>query len=91
MVALQFLAGALLASAVLAAPSNSKIGARLERRREGRQTQPASKITTSATSHNNYTTYTSNWAGAVWESYPSVIVLCCITAWFGILTTAYLS
>lgn len=81
MVGLQLLAGALLASAVLAAPSNSKIGERLERRREGRQTQPASKITTPSASHNNYTTYTGNWAGAVWESYPSVITLCFIAAW----------
>ncbi|KZP28281.1 hypothetical protein FIBSPDRAFT_817531 [Athelia psychrophila] len=71
MVAIQLLAGALFASAALATPSNSRLGARLERRRDGRQSQPPSKLPTPSTSNNTQDTYTSNWAGAVWESYPS--------------------
>lgn len=72
MVAIQLLAGALFASAALATPSNSRLGARLERRRDGRQSQLPSKLPTPSTSNNTQDTYTSNWAGAVWESYPSV-------------------
>jgi len=47
----------LLASAVLAVPS-SRLGSRLARRREGRQSQPAQRIVN--------TEYSENWAGAVY-------------------------
>ncbi|KAG8214036.1 peptidase A4 family-domain-containing protein, partial [Butyriboletus roseoflavus] len=54
----------LLASAALAVPS-SRLGARLARRRENRQSQPVNRIASPAGATSNVQ-YSSNWAGAVW-------------------------
>lgn len=73
----------LLASAALAAPSsgNSRLAARLERRREGRQSQPLKAVDPSGlaplTSNTSHVEYSSNWAGAVWDTYPSVCYYFC--------------
>ena len=54
----------LLASAALAAPS-SRLGARLSRRRENRQSQPVNRVEAPAGGISNVE-YSENWAGAVW-------------------------
>ncbi|KAG9316264.1 peptidase A4 family-domain-containing protein [Chiua virens] len=54
----------LLASAALAAPS-SRLGARLARRRENRQSQPNNRLQSTATGISNVE-YSENWAGAAW-------------------------
>lgn len=76
-VAFALLSNLLLASVALAAPSsNSRMEARLERRREGRQSQPLKAVDPSGlaplTTNASHVEYSSNWAGAVWDSYPSV-------------------
>ncbi|KAG9316723.1 peptidase A4 family-domain-containing protein [Chiua virens] len=53
-----------LASAALATPS-SRLGARLTRRRENRQSQPINRLESTATGISNVA-YSENWAGAVW-------------------------
>ena len=55
----------LLASAALAVPS-SRLGARLARRRENRQSQPISRVGSPAGAISNVE-YSENWAGAVWD------------------------
>jgi len=71
--AIALLGNLLLASAALAAPS--RLAARLERRREGRQSQPRHAIEPAGVQHlstdASNVEYSSNWAGAVWDSYPS--------------------
>ena len=67
----------LLVSVALAAPnSKSRLEARLERRRAGRQSQPVKIIKPSGpiplSSNSSHDEISSNWAGAVWDSYPSV-------------------
>ena len=64
----------LLASAALAAPSSkSRLEARLERRREARQSQPLKSVSPSGVEPlTSNVEYSSNWAGAVYDSYPSV-------------------
>lgn len=62
----------LLASAALAAPS-SHLAERLQRRREGRQGKPLSPVISDPPEKLvSDVDYSSNWAGAVYESYPSV-------------------
>ena len=58
------LSNLLLASAALAAPS-SRLGARLARRRENRQSQPINRVESPAGAVSNVE-YSENWAGAVW-------------------------
>lgn len=76
--AVALLANVLLASAAFAAPSTKKstLGARVARRAAGRQSLPNNRITPSglepATGNTSHVEYSSNWAGAVWDSYPSV-------------------
>ncbi|KAG8843532.1 hypothetical protein FRB96_003923 [Tulasnella sp. 330] len=65
---LALLGNLLLASAALAAPS-SRLGARLERRRNGQQSKPINRLTNDHEVSN--VEYSSNWAGAVYDSYPS--------------------
>ncbi|KAF8886434.1 peptidase A4 family-domain-containing protein [Gymnopilus junonius] len=71
--ALALLSNLLLATAALAAPS--RLGARLERRRAGRQSQPIRLLESNhldnLASNASHVEYSSNWAGAVWDSYPS--------------------
>jgi len=73
--ALALLSNLLLVSAVVAAPSSS-LGARLARRREGRQSKPIQPISPSvgpqpAVGNASHVEYSSNWAGAVWDTYPA--------------------
>lgn len=76
MVAIQYLAGLVFASMALAIPSSrSRHEARAERRSATRQGQPNKKISSSAAptgSNASHVSYSDNWAGAVWDSYPSV-------------------
>lgn len=76
MVAISLIASFLFASAVIAAPSKSRLAARVQRRREGRQSQPLNKLPgnplSPESSNSTHEEYSSNWAGAVWDSYPSV-------------------
>ncbi|KAG8989181.1 hypothetical protein FRB94_010923 [Tulasnella sp. JGI-2019a] len=69
----------LFASAALAAPPSSRLATRLRRRREGRQahfmhatdrTTKASSGSTNGTYHTS-TQYSTNWAGALFDTYPS--------------------
>ncbi|KAG6853657.1 hypothetical protein C0991_002549 [Blastosporella zonata] len=67
---------ALLATGVIAVPTSSERAAsRLERRRAGRQSQPNNRLVNSsleaAAAGVSHVEYSSNWAGAVWDSYPS--------------------
>lgn len=75
MVAIAFISSLLFASAALAAP-NSRLGARLARRREGRQSQPLAGAEPQGlvpqTGNSSHAEYSTNWAGAVWDTYPSV-------------------
>lgn len=78
MVALQFLTSILLASIAMAAPSsNSRHASRLERR-ANRQSQPMRKVASAepatASSNTSQVSYSDNWAGAVWDTYPSVSI-----------------
>ncbi|KZP18089.1 hypothetical protein FIBSPDRAFT_792372, partial [Athelia psychrophila] len=74
MIALQFLTSILLASIALAAPSsNSRHASRLDRR-ANRQSQPMRKATgaePAVSSNTTQVSYSDNWAGAVWDTYPS--------------------
>ncbi|KAG9007962.1 hypothetical protein FRB94_008287 [Tulasnella sp. JGI-2019a] len=70
--ALALLGSLLLASAALAAPS-SRLAARLDRRREGRQSKPINRIEPavqelSRPTNVSHVEYSSNWAGAVYDS-----------------------
>ncbi|KAG8851120.1 hypothetical protein FRB96_009461 [Tulasnella sp. 330] len=67
--ALALLGNLLLASAALSAPSG-RLAARLERRREGRQSQPINRLELPATNSTGTRNveYSSNWAGAVYDS-----------------------
>ncbi|KAG8874646.1 hypothetical protein FRB97_005765, partial [Tulasnella sp. 331] len=67
--ALALLGNLLLASAALSAPSG-RFAARLERRREGRQSQPINRLELPATNSTGTRNveYSSNWAGAVYDS-----------------------
>ncbi|KAG6848871.1 hypothetical protein H0H93_013277 [Arthromyces matolae] len=66
---------ALLATGAIAVPASSeRMAARLERRRPGRQSKPNQRVGSSlevAASNVSHVEYSSNWAGAVWDSYPS--------------------
>lgn len=67
----------LLASAALAAPS--RLEERIARRRAGRQSQPIRFIDNGVdtlAANKSHVEYSENWAGAVWDSYPSVRILC---------------
>jgi hypothetical protein len=68
---LALLSNLLLASAAFAAPRS--LGDRLARRRAGRQSQPNHRIDAveSLVSNTSEVSYSSNWAGAVWDSYPA--------------------
>lgn len=68
MVLLSSLTNLLLATAALAAPSEDvPIESRVARRR-GQPLQRLDKQTTNV----SHVQYSSNWAGAVWDTYPSV-------------------
>jgi len=70
--AVALLGNLLLASAALATPS--RLDARLARRREGRQSHPmqtSESLESFRTNNSNALEYSLNWAGAVWDSYPS--------------------
>ncbi|KAF7976446.1 hypothetical protein HWV62_6685 [Athelia sp. TMB] len=74
MVATQFLTSLLLASMALAAPSSSSRHASRLDRRANRQGQPNRRISSPATttaSNASHVQYSDNWAGAVFDSYPS--------------------
>ena len=74
--AIALLSNLLLASAALAAPS--RLEQRLARRRAGRQSQPIRLLDSgleSLASNTSHVEYSSNWAGAVWDTYPSVSAL----------------
>ncbi|KAF7970859.1 hypothetical protein HWV62_22756 [Athelia sp. TMB] len=71
MVATQFLASILLASAAFAAPSKGRLASRLSRRRSGGNSQPIKKLPTPLNANTTNTEYSSNWAGAVYDSYPA--------------------
>ncbi|KAG8882330.1 hypothetical protein FRB98_003763 [Tulasnella sp. 332] len=62
----------LFASAALAAPS-SRLAARLERRREGRQSQPINRLVPGISQAGEVSNeqYSSNWAGAVYDGTPA--------------------
>ncbi|KAG6828953.1 hypothetical protein H0H87_012983 [Tephrocybe sp. NHM501043] len=68
----------LLATGSLAVPSSSeRVTARLERRRAARQSQPNNRLVSNnafevAASNVSHVEYSSNWAGAVLETSPSV-------------------
>ena len=64
------LAAALLATTALARPSG--LAGRLARRAAGRQSQPVQLITHPVTTNVSNVEYSENWAGAVYDSYPSV-------------------
>lgn len=64
----------ILATAAFAAPSG-RLAKRLERRREGSHLSKPVQFVDGhipATSNTSHVEYSSNWAGAVWDSYPSV-------------------
>ncbi|KDR74078.1 hypothetical protein GALMADRAFT_280571 [Galerina marginata CBS 339.88] len=70
--ALAVLSNILLASAALAAPRS--LGDRLARRRASRQSQPNQRIDSdfeSLAANASQVSYSTNWAGAVWDSYPA--------------------
>ncbi|KAG6811128.1 hypothetical protein H0H92_008861 [Tricholoma furcatifolium] len=59
----------LLATGAIAVPASSeRMAARLERRRAGRQSKPNNRLSSDEV---RQVEYSSNWAGAVWDSYPS--------------------
>lgn len=69
----------MLASAALAVPSsNDRLAARLERRREGRQSQPLKVVDPSSlvplTTNTSHVEYSSNWAGCVLND-PAVFIV----------------
>ena len=64
------LASVLLATTALARPSG--LSGRLARRAAGRQGQPVQLIAQPATTNVSNVEYSENWAGAVYDSYPSV-------------------
>ncbi|KAG9029934.1 hypothetical protein FRB95_004730 [Tulasnella sp. JGI-2019a] len=70
--AVALFANLLLASAALAAPS-SGLAARLERRRDGRQSKPINRLEHPASNAGEVSNvqYSSNWAGAVFDSKPA--------------------
>ncbi|KAF8070411.1 peptidase A4 family-domain-containing protein [Lyophyllum atratum] len=70
--ALALLSNLLLASVALAVPS-SRLEARLARRREARQSLPNQRLNSveSIPSNTSHVAYSSNWAGAVYDSYPA--------------------
>ncbi|KZP06760.1 aspergillopepsin [Athelia psychrophila] len=70
MVAIQFLASLLLGSAVIAAPSSTVRRAERAARR-GQPNIPAAASLTPAVSNSSNVGYSTNWAGAVWDSYPA--------------------
>ncbi len=66
MVFTSLLVSVLLATAALAAPSTP-----VESRVARRKTRPLQRLASGGTNASNVE-YSSNWAGAVWDSYPSV-------------------
>lgn len=66
MVYASLLTSILLATAAFAAPSSG-----LESRRR-RRSQPLRRIEAKASTNTSNVEYSSNWAGAVWDSYPAV-------------------
>ncbi|KAG8989180.1 hypothetical protein FRB94_010922 [Tulasnella sp. JGI-2019a] len=70
--AVALFANLLLASAALAAPS-SRLAARLERRRDERQSKPINRLEHPASHAGEVSNvqYSSNWAGAVFDSKPA--------------------
>ncbi len=66
MVFTSLLVSVLLASAALAAPSTP-----VESRVARRKTRPLQRLASSET-NTSHVQYSSNWAGAVWDTYPSV-------------------
>ncbi|KZP14588.1 hypothetical protein FIBSPDRAFT_912759 [Athelia psychrophila] len=71
MVAAQFLISIVLASAAITAPSAGRLASRLERRRTGGNSQPIQRLPTPLNVNTTNTEYSSNWAGAVYDSYPA--------------------
>jgi len=67
MVFTSLLVSVLLAAAALAAPSTTPTESRVARRK----TKPLQRLASSVT-NTSHVVYSSNWAGAVWDSYPSV-------------------
>ena len=67
MVFTSLLVSVLLATAALAAPSTS-----IESRVARRKTRPLQRLVSSGSDTSNSIEYSSNWAGAVWDTYPSV-------------------
>ena len=67
MVFTSLLISVLLATAALAAPSTL-----VESRVARRKTRPLQRLASSGTNSSNSIEYSSNWAGAVWDTYPSV-------------------
>lgn len=69
------LSSLLLASTAFASPS-SRLASRLERRRSGRQSQPMQPVDPSEAlsnaSNTTHVSYSTNWAGAVFDSKPRV-------------------
>lgn len=63
-------ASVLLATTALARPSG--LSGRLARRTAGRQSKPVQLIAQPATTNVSNVEYSENWAGAVFDSYPSV-------------------
>ena len=64
------LASVLLATSALARPSG--LAGRLARRAASRQSKPVQLITHAQTTNVSHPEYSENWAGAVYDSYPSV-------------------
>ncbi|KZT68799.1 hypothetical protein DAEQUDRAFT_727452 [Daedalea quercina L-15889] len=72
MFATALLTSVLLAAAAAAAPSDSRLAQRVASRRSGtRLTRPLQAIDTPALTNSSNVEYSSNWAGAVYDSYPS--------------------
>jgi len=70
--ALALLSNVLLASVALAAPSsNARLASRIERRRATRQGLPMKASESSLASNASHVEFSSNWAGAVWDTLPS--------------------
>ncbi|KAG6914936.1 hypothetical protein DXG01_014373 [Tephrocybe rancida] len=70
---LSFVLAALLTGAIAVPASSERMAARLERR-AGRQSKPNSRIASNnlvAASNASHVQYSSNWAGAVWDTYPA--------------------
>ena len=67
MILSSLLVGTLLATAVFAAPS-TLIESRVARRRS----RPLKRLSSPSNTNITNVEYSSNWAGAVWDSYPSV-------------------